>query len=223
LHKSIAIITDIYGITPALSTWVDSLKSHYQHVHLLSPYDDTPLDEAMLNSEQNEQDEKKIYQHFIAQCGHDLYTNKVRELMSNHNIDCVLAFSAGASATWRALADDSYNVEHFIGCYPSQIRHHLDISPTCNTSLIFPDSEPHFLVDDVIATLNDYSQVQCIKTPWLHGFFNQYSAHFNASANHLLSQFIVQQSTQQNLPPNILQNKAFDPLKLKQLITEFVS
>jgi len=71
------------------------------------------------------------------------------------------------------------NIEGMFGFYPSQIRHHLSLMPHCATTLIFPDYEKHFSVEEVRTILASKPQVNCIKSPYLHGFINSLSINFN--------------------------------------------
>lgn len=99
-----------------------------------------------------------------------------------------MGFSAGAAATYKALNDFSSDSEqmktirHLIGFYPGQIRHHLDITPGCPVTLVFPRSEQHFDLDKVIDSLAKKANIRCIRAPFAHGFMNPLSASYHKRA-----------------------------------------
>ncbi|BAJ03708.1 conserved hypothetical protein [Shewanella violacea DSS12] len=129
--------------------------------------------------------EQSAYQMFMAQLGHLQYAQCVAAAIQDCDEEIILiGFSAGASAIFKALSDIkqvNFNlgkIKHFIGFYPSQIRHYLALSPACTTSLIFPDAEVHFDVSAVILALAEHREVTCIRTNLNHGFMNSLSEHF---------------------------------------------
>jgi len=202
------LVTDIFGKTPAIAAFEKTMLNEYDLVIVLTPYSREPYEELTSPVE----NEEAVYQTFIEQCGHDKYTQMCQETLADlafhadeiqqsvqgtsnteHNIT-ILAFSAGASAMWRALSHEQLNKVHnnsnsgiffqqFIGFYPSQIRHYTQLIPAIPSLLVFPSHEPHFNLEKVIAELseNQDSTCQVIKTPWLHGFFNPYSKNYNAN------------------------------------------
>ena len=172
------IISDIFGVTPRLLALQSSLEST-QNVILLDPY------QGQIKSFKSE---SAAYQLFMDTCGHEHYYTQTCQIIKNRSdkqkdqhIDHIIAFSAGASAAYRAICE--HPIKHFIGFYPSQIRHHLDLKPQCPTTLIFPVHEPHFDVAKVMKTVAECSQqhqsVTCLQSSQNHGFMNPLSAGFN--------------------------------------------
>ncbi|WP_442802066.1 MULTISPECIES: hypothetical protein [unclassified Shewanella] len=129
--------------------------------------------------------ESLAYQTFMAECGHERYRDLVKSKVEAANNPCVvIGFSAGASATWKALEKlNSEAILHFIGFYPSQIRHHLNINPSCPVSFVFPAVETHFDVNAVIEHLSQKPLVMISLTQYFHGFINFYSSAYNELAS----------------------------------------
>ncbi len=171
----VIIATEIFGINPAVESLAEDLKNADTEVSIVDPYDGV---------EQKFECEQDAYDQFIGDCGHDGFYSRIEaRLLQADQATILIGFSVGASAGWRVLAGDSGNlIQHFVGFYPTQIRHHLDIDPACPSSLIFPAREEHFELDPVIDRLSSKAQVKCHKTDYLHGFMNPQSMNFEASA-----------------------------------------
>ena len=166
----VVVITDIFGLTDDIIALAEKKSATvidpYQGVH------------------QSFTDEAQAYQTFIEQCGHDTYTDMIWSVIDSMSTGVkILSFSAGASAAWRLTERFSPGtIEHLIGFYPSQIRHHLDVNPNCPVTLIFPCKEDHFDVDKIIQSVSKSNAVRCIKTAWRHGFMNPLSDNYNEQA-----------------------------------------
>jgi len=169
----IVFVTDIFGQHAGLDEFIHSCKP--ATFSIIDPYQSARLTFT---------DEAQAYQTFLVLCGHQAYTQLIAEKIRQFTQPCIIiAFSAGASATWQALsATNTELMKHFIGFYPSQIRHHLHLTPYVSTQLFFPVHEKHFSVDDVIQALSEKPTVQCIKTNYLHGFLNPLSLNFDQSS-----------------------------------------
>tara|TARA_B100000508_G_scaffold64564_1_gene50627 strand:- start:5160 stop:5732 length:573 start_codon:yes stop_codon:yes gene_type:complete len=166
------IVSDIFGLTAPLMRLLDIMQANTE---VIDPYkgEMQPIDS-----------EKYYYNKFINDCGHDNYVAKLLNVFNNlTEPTACIGFSAGASAAWRAqLLTGNPHLKKLIGFYPSQIRNHLDIAAKVPCTFIFPHTEMHFNVDEVISTLASKSQVTCNKTPFLHGFMNAYSTNYNVKA-----------------------------------------
>ncbi|WP_372762569.1 hypothetical protein [Pseudoalteromonas sp.] len=163
------VVSDIYGITPSLQLFAKHFKAGN---NLVDPY------EAIRQEFENEQ---QYYQYFINHGGHEQYLAKLVKYFNELTkpTTCI-AFSAGASAAWRAQAlTTNPLLKKLIAFYPTQIRHHTAINARVPCEFIFAAHETHFSVDAVIANLNKKAQVHCIKTPYQHGFMNQHAENFN--------------------------------------------
>ena len=178
------IVSDIYGLTPALSKLSQAISSN---LVIVDPYN---------NKIQAIESEQDSYNNFIQQCGHDKYTDKLLECFESLKVPTTcIAFSAGASAAWRAqLLTGNTHLKRLIGFYPSQIRNYLALDANVPCEFIFPESESHFNVDEVIKALSTKAGVKCYKTNFLHGFMNEYSTNFNAQGLVEYSSYIKQSS-----------------------------
>ncbi|WP_375056817.1 dienelactone hydrolase family protein [Zobellella sp. DQSA1] len=173
----VLIVTDIFGITAAVLSLASSLRDKQVHVEVVEPYDGT---------EKSFIDDQSAYETFLANCGHDRYFRKVKNVISSSLEELVIiGFSAGASAAWRTMELDwQPKLLHFIGFYPGQIRNYLDITPKYPCTIVLPNREEHFSVSEVSSVLKEIDNVHCIHTELGHGFMNPLSYHFsNAGAD----------------------------------------
>ncbi|WMO13773.1 dienelactone hydrolase family protein [Pseudoalteromonas piscicida] len=168
---AILIVTDIFGYTDHIDRFATSLGSGVQ---VLSPFIEEP----------NSVSESDCYELFLAQCGHRLYADKVSAAISEYKPKLIIGFSAGGAAAWIALSEQgaSHSVEQLIAFYPSQIRNHLNIKPSCDVSIFFAQVESHFDVEPVIEQLKDKKGLDCIRTRYLHGFMNKLSGNYDEYA-----------------------------------------
>jgi len=181
---NVIILTDIYGITEALTCLKKSLTSDKVKVAVLDPY---------AGVIQHFADEALAYRAFSKECGHEAYVAlALNAIEAARGKVILLGFSAGASAAWKAIDGLDHRLTHFIGFYPSQIRNHLEVKPLCPVTLVFPRQEVHFNVASIIATVSVSEQVCCIKTVYCHGFMNPLSTNFNNEAAIFFNQYIHQ-------------------------------
>jgi dienelactone hydrolase len=170
----IFLVTDIFGDTNAVETLTERLNTVCERVYILDPYDARQM---------NFRNEEEAYETFTQTCGLENYAQmclKALEAFSNEEV-VIIGFSMGASALWKALAGrKDLKIKHFFGFYASQIRHITELDVDVETTLLFPQSETHFDVDSLMQTLASKPHVTCVKTPYLHGFMNELSHHFNA-------------------------------------------
>ncbi|GGI66990.1 dienelactone hydrolase [Shewanella hanedai] len=176
----IILVTDIFGLTEPILSLQNMIQQTSFECVVIDPFNG-------VNRYFNR--EPLAYQAFMAECGHEHYCDLVKsKVEAANNPSVVIGFSAGASATWKALEKlNSEAVLHFIGFYPSQIRHHLSITPSCPVSFVFPVLETHFDVNEVIAGLAKKPFVMAVQTRYAHGFINFYSSAYNELAS---SQYI---------------------------------
>ncbi|CCQ12168.1 hypothetical protein PALB_30690 [Pseudoalteromonas luteoviolacea B = ATCC 29581] len=165
------IVSDIFGNTLDLQEFAVSLTTK---TRICSPYSfELPCDS----------NEDEVYKLFLDECGHDQFKELVKEMIIHFQPSQIIAFSAGAVASWRALAEMPLKrVERFIGFYPSQIRNFLSLKPGCKTDLYFAYQENHFDVTSCIKYLNHIHNVSCYRTRYAHGFMNRRSRGFNLDA-----------------------------------------
>ncbi|AXV65018.1 MULTISPECIES: dienelactone hydrolase family protein [Pseudoalteromonas] len=163
------LVSDIFGNTAHLSQLAQQLSGK---VSLCEPY---------LGEIQTPVSEHVQYQHFLNQCGHDTYLERVYiKMAAVKRPTTIIAFSAGASAVWRAQAElQNPYIKKIIAFYPSQVRNHLDLSATVPCQFIFAHSEAHFDIAPVVATLRDKPNVSCEVSQYAHGFMNPLSDNFD--------------------------------------------
>lgn len=171
----ILIATDIFGKTNAVETLSERLSAVCERVHMLDPYDAKPM---------HFQGENEAYEVFNRLCGLENYAQicrKALDALSNEEV-ILIGFSMGSSALWKVLdgRHQGGKIKHFYGFYASQIRHFLDVNPLVPCTLVFPYSEPHFDVAELMSKLAIKEGLTCIKTAYLHGFMNPLSVNYNA-------------------------------------------
>lgn len=167
----VILVTDIFGVTEAVLALAVSLSNADEKAIVIDPF---------LGEMQEFPNEQQAYAAFVKHCGHQNYLSKVKtSIASAAEPVILLAFSAGASAAYKALEDCDKKVIQLIGFYPSQIRNHLDIVPKCPVTLIFPKREKHFSIDPVLESLALIACVHCYKSAYLHGFMNPLSLNYD--------------------------------------------
>jgi dienelactone hydrolase len=191
----IILVTDIFGLTDHLLGFQQRITKSGVDCDIVDPY---------LGVNRQLTSEPLAYQTFMAECGHEHYCDLVKSKVEAANSPVVIGFSAGASAAWKVLDKVSHDaVLHFIGFYPSQIRHHVDVCPSSPVSLIFPAVETHFDVNAVIEHLSQKPLVMISQTQYCHGFINYYSSAYDEVAS---AQYIKLLSNSQLLSdPQLMQ------------------
>ena len=170
------IVTDIFGRTSCTDTLMASLSDRYVSMEIIDPYKGVEIDFAS---------ETEAYEYFQTTIGLNGYIDKLLHHLRTDIKDCgrhLLGFSVGGSALWAASAEfKSEQSIKGICFYSSQIRNFLHLKPQWPIDLYFPKSEAHFEVKQVIEALSSTPRVQCITTPFLHGFMNEKSVNYNSS------------------------------------------
>lgn len=171
--SKILIACDIFGLSDAFMSLLGDIKVA-EGVIVVSPYKQIQTDFRT---------EQQAYACFQQNGGIDAYVLSLSELLASHaGIKQVLGFSAGGAALYKALCNLPDNNIQATLFYPSQIRHFLDRHPSSPCHVIFPKSEPHFSLPDVIKVLKKQSKVTVEQNTFQHGFMNKDSQAFNQRA-----------------------------------------
>lgn len=180
----IVIAADIFGETRHLQQWSRTLAD-----------DETKVTIVSLDGEINNDciDESALYSKFVELGGVEAYSLKIVELLGSIDKDVfIIGFSAGAAACWRALAEETNsNLQSFVGFYPGQIRHYLDLKATIDTHLIFPKQEKHFDLAPVVKSLKSDPLCRCYESPYNHGFMNPMSDGFDEIGHQGYTQLVL--------------------------------
>ena len=129
----------------------------------------------------NFRDEKKAYDYFTSEVGLDKYTQALVE----HINECcdplyLIGFSVGAAAIWNVSTHEVGRKVLMATCfYGSQIRNYKHVKPRFQIDLVFPVSEHHFSVNELIAELSGTDKVSSRQVSFLHGFMNKHSENFD--------------------------------------------
>lgn len=164
------VATDIFGITEATMEFCEGLEQDYS---CIGPYG---TDISVFD------DETHAYAHFSNATSVLRYADSIREkIFSNLQYSHFIGFSVGASALWALSPEMSvFPTAKLTGFYGGQIRHLTSLQPSVPTHLIFPKSEPHFNVVELIDRLNRKNNVDITMTAFNHGFMNRLSENFDA-------------------------------------------
>ncbi|WP_076419800.1 dienelactone hydrolase family protein [Colwellia sp. UCD-KL20] len=186
------VVSDIFGLTPALKALVTTLNTALPvsapQIIIVDPYH---------GEQMNFESEAAAYSYFTEHVGVADYAKHLRATLDlqiySHNT--VIGFSVGASALWALSAKNNINVDHAIYFYGSQIRHWLDIQPQIKSTVILPKKEEHFDVDDLQEKLKNLSMVSIKRCSFYHGFMNRHSVNFNEKAYRTYTCWLCEQLT----------------------------
>ncbi|WP_417455380.1 dienelactone hydrolase family protein [Kiloniella sp.] len=168
----IIILPEIFGRTSFITALETQFLDREFAVQTLDPYGGK---QPVFDNEQH------AYDHFMNECGYDGYLNLLQRMINETEGPVFLmGFSVGASTAWRILGNVAYanKVKRFVGFYPGQIRHYLSVYPICPATLIFPKTETHFSVQDVMKSVAEKDSVTCYQSDAGHGFLNPNSVNF---------------------------------------------
>ncbi|WP_088328356.1 dienelactone hydrolase family protein [Lacimicrobium sp. SS2-24] len=164
------IVTDIFGKTSALEELANAICKNYL---IVDPYDGQKM--AF-------QTENDAYQFFTSNTGLEKYTKHLSKLLTQLESDVnLVGFSVGASAIWNlSNSPASASVKQATCFYGSQIRNNREVVPLFPITLIFPQTEEHFSVSELIADLSHTQRTKIKQVSYLHGFMNKLSDNFNS-------------------------------------------
>lgn len=189
----VILVTDIFGHTTHLNEWVRRLSALGAKCHIISPYE--------YPSPEFEHDQL-AYEYYTAQGGHDVYRQRLLDQTQLlQRADLIIGFSAGASALWHFCSQTFANaLPKTVLFYPSHIRNQLTLTPKLPTEIIFASHEPHFSVDEVMASLahQQNDKLTLTKSAYLHGVINPASQNYNLQAAELFFNFIAQKIIQRD-------------------------
>jgi len=165
---SITLVSDVFGITPGLLRLKDELGAEI----IVDPYNGQSM--AFNN-------EAEAYSYFVNTVGLERYGSiLLNTLETLKKPTSLIGFSVGASAVWSLSPNNERNIVKQSYCfYGSQIRNSTETQPCYQTNLVFPQSEQHFDVNELIDQLTNKPKVSISQVEYLHGFMNRHSSNFN--------------------------------------------
>ncbi|MRI31425.1 hypothetical protein EOPP23_00280 [Endozoicomonas sp. OPT23] len=163
------IVADIFGRTPALDELANAMPVSTDTV---DPYNGRFMG---FDSEQ------QAYNYFCTEVGLENYCSHLKRQLDAIEHPVVLTgFSVGASAIWKlSESTKSERIKAAFCFYGSQVRHELNIQPECPITLILPEFEPHFSIQQLHDDLKGRRNIRLTESHYLHGFMNQYSGNFS--------------------------------------------
>ncbi|MCG7530222.1 hypothetical protein MHM98_02480 [Psychrobium sp. MM17-31] len=169
------IATDIFGRNQFLLQFIQDCQLPA----------DTLIVDPYLGIEHQFASQEQAYQCFIDNGGLDAYIASLSQILVNQTEPCrLIGFSAGASAIWRVLANDSSaaHVEKALCFYPGRIRHYQGLVPLKPLTIVFPAKEAHFDLAPVIEKVSNKEMVSARQLPLAHGFMNRQLSVFDEAA-----------------------------------------
>jgi dienelactone hydrolase len=169
------IVSDIFGRTKALEKLGSAIS---KNVEILDPYSSEMMEFS------NEAD---AYKYFTSEVGLDKYAESLSKTIKSVSKQVTLiGFSVGASAVWKiSMQRELANISSATCFYGSQIRNYRDINPLFPIQLIFPATETHFSVSELITDLSAIENVKIQQVAYFHGFMNTHSQNYDQSGyNH---------------------------------------
>jgi dienelactone hydrolase len=165
---NIIIVSDVFGITAALLKLKDEIGANT----IIDPYKGECMDF---------ENEDEAYSCFMNDVGLDNYASEVFKNTESLNCETILiGFSIGASVIWKSsVKNESNYIQQAFCFYGSQIRNAIEIEPCFKINLVFPKSELHFDVTELIKNLETKPNVKISQVDYLHGFMNYHSSNFN--------------------------------------------
>lgn len=183
---TLLIIPDIFGPTPALDRLARDVETALADLPRWSPVEilDTYGNGRWFDNE------AEAYAYFTEHLGIPAYADTLNRHLAATPGPCnLLGFSAGASAVWHLAGScPPYDVCCALCFYGSQIRHEAHLVPEFPIHLVFPESEPHFNVDSLMAAMTEKPRVTWEKAPGQHGFMNRLSQNYNGALYHRYTQ-----------------------------------
>ena len=180
----VIVVHEIYGINQYITSYCKLLSE--QNFDVVCP---NLLDKVI---PYDYSQEETAYHNFIENVGFknavNMIKNLVENLKDNYNKIYVVGFSVGATVAW--LCSELKDLNGIVGYYGSRIRDYLGIQPKCPTMLFFPEEEPSFSVDELVATLHN-KNIDVHKCTGKHGFSDLYSPNYNAVSSQVTFNKVV--------------------------------
>jgi dienelactone hydrolase len=188
------LVTDIFGETSWCKTLLQTWQQKGHNTFCISPYEEN---DGLTNFE----NEQQAYQAFQDAGDLQAYVNKLKLCLAQLNIsneqaiNCI-GFSAGAAALWQVVStklntNSHLCINHCIGFYPGQIRHSLDLTPSCPFTIVFPKEEDHFDLPKVIQHLVTKQNLRIVQVPLKHGYVNPQSVNYDMTASDQVTDMLV--------------------------------
>jgi len=169
------VATDIFGRTQSVIDLAAELSKTYEEIEIIDPYD---------GENHPFENEAEAYRKFKEVCGIGKYSTKLEAILEKQICPVeVIGFSVGASCVWEMTSrQNSQKIRKAICFYGSKIREKTEISPRCQTTLIFSKDEVGFDLEETIKKIEFKENVGIIRANFLHGFMNKCSVNYSETA-----------------------------------------
>ncbi len=170
----VIIAADIFGNIPYLH---DTAHAVCENFAIVSPYED--IHPKFVS-------EEEAYASFLSSGGIPSYAEKLTRQINSYKPDAVIGFSAGATAGWIALSEETIQVIKLgVLFYGSRIRDYLHLRPCCKTKLFFAEHEQSFNPKQLVSNLLASGMLAQICADCQHGFMNKLSTGYDSSAEEM--------------------------------------
>lgn len=171
---AVILIHEIYGI----NKHVIDMFEHFEELgfDVICP-DLLNLDESF-----DYEQEAKAYEYFMKNIGFDSAVEKVKDVIleAKHRYKKVylVGSSIGATIAWLCSCEDNI-CDGLIGYYGSRIRDYIDITPKCQTLLIFAEEEQSFNPKELADKLENKVNIDVHVVDGAHGYNDSFSKKYN--------------------------------------------
>jgi dienelactone hydrolase len=172
------VLTDIFG-----KNYLSEKTLDFSNIIVLDPYSNENL---------FFEDEKEAYETFLIKSGHEKYFQKAYNLCQEKDIFAIIGFSAGATVAWRLSSLNTNKIKQIFCFYPSQIRNHMEITPSINTNIILAKKEASFNTKEISSLLSKKEKVSVEVSENNHGFMNKKSKNYSKKAFDKYFQYLIQ-------------------------------
>lgn len=169
--KALILLHEIYGINKFIDLQRKKFEKLGFKVYCPDFYNGTVF---------NYTETETAYTYFYKNIGLNAYFsiwNLVNKLKLKHEAVYIIGYSVGATLAWRCC--ENPNCTEIISFYGSRIRDYLNVIPKCPVLLLFAENDS-FDVASVIKVLKNIPHTNIASFQAEHGFFDPYSAHYNA-------------------------------------------
>ncbi|OPA73743.1 hypothetical protein BVG16_27025 [Paenibacillus selenitireducens] len=166
----IVLLHEIYGLNDHIN--------YYKGILLSEGYD--VLTPNMLNREPFAYaEDQEAFMYFRNTIGMEdaalQIESSIEPYRSRYHRIFMIGFSVGATIAWLS---SGLRVDGMIGFYGSRIRDYTNITPSCDTLLVFASHETSFDVTALQHILNTHPKTQVHVVEGEHGFMNPFHANY---------------------------------------------
>ncbi len=168
----VVVVHEVLGVNAHIHR-----MAQYFGGHICEVYTPNLLD---TNQAYSRRDEAVAYRDFNAAVGISRMAERLHDvahaLRSRHRRVNAVGFSVGATSAWLAARTGVFDAA--VCLYGSRIRDHVEVTPKCETLLIFAADEPNFDPEELVGRLSRTPGVTATLVKAGHGFCDPESPNY---------------------------------------------